>query len=396
MLMPLMQKLEDNLNVCFVEFSSQATPIKRVMTLVVIPNVTVDDGASTNTLRRHARWWEGLMSIARLGTGALKRVFQRSRDTYSDAAAAAGVNRRQLTAEETVLVQKDYNLTYGGLRKLGTKLDTLGAQLKFAPQKEVRAAIIKWAIPGEYFENVPLLTIKGLMQCLVYVACATDAGARGLDKAVLNNTFIDLRLKPDALLPLPVVYYKFMNDWGGDSDKEALSLMNVSNPCAAKHCTIVGSAKTMRTDETSYPNGSTENLAIVMSRIRGLAGFENNRVAKLGGSHVFYPKQTSPVTWKYDILATQADVVQFTSKKDGGSGDPADMANIRLGLPPQSSVLIVFENKCLGIEAAGSTFPFRQPVAVNVSLPPAPIVSEVRLFLVSDLLAMAALNGMQG
>jgi hypothetical protein len=49
MLMPLMQKLEDNLNVCFVEFSSQATPIKRVMTLVVIPNVTVDDGASTNT-----------------------------------------------------------------------------------------------------------------------------------------------------------------------------------------------------------------------------------------------------------------------------------------------------------------------------------------------------------
>ena len=185
--MPLIKPLEDNPHVSVIEFSSQATPSHRAMTLVVVPIVIAEQGA-TETLRRQARWWEGLVKISKIGPQTLKRVFQRSRDTYSEAARAAGVNRRQLTAEESVLVQKDLNLTHGGLRQMGVKLAELGRDVRLATQKSTRAAIVKWSLKsGEYFEDVPLAGKQNSsVMCLVYASSATEAGARDLDRAVNN------------------------------------------------------------------------------------------------------------------------------------------------------------------------------------------------------------------
>jgi hypothetical protein len=64
MMTPLIKQLvEDNPNISVIEFSSQVTPSHRVMTLVVVPSLTAEQGA-TETLRRQARWWEGLVKIA--------------------------------------------------------------------------------------------------------------------------------------------------------------------------------------------------------------------------------------------------------------------------------------------------------------------------------------------
>jgi hypothetical protein len=232
--------------------------------------------------------------------------------------------------------------------------------------------------------------------CLVYASSATEAGARDLDRAVNNGTFVQLELKVDALERLPVLTFTFMNDWGGDSDKNVLSLRNVEQPCAAKHCTIIASAETMRTDEAKHPSGSTENLDSVISRIHGLSDLENNNVARLRGSNVFFPKQTLPADWTFVILTTDAEVVQFFAIQNGGSGSPAEMASIRLSLPSESAVFIVHENMCLGIKAGDASFPFREAVRVDVSLEPAPTVYIVHLYLTADLLAVAALMGNPG
>ena len=59
MMTPLIKQLEDNPNISVIEFSSQVRPSHRAMTLVVVPSLTAEQGA-TETLRRQARWWEGL------------------------------------------------------------------------------------------------------------------------------------------------------------------------------------------------------------------------------------------------------------------------------------------------------------------------------------------------
>ena len=208
MMMPLIKPLEDNPHVSVIEFSSQATPSHRAMTLVVVPIVIAEQGA-TETLRRQARWWEGLVKISKIGPQTLKRVFQRSRDTYSEAARAAGVNRRQLTAEESVLVQKDLNLTHGGLRQMGVKLAELGRDVRLATQKSTRAAIVKWPLKsGEYFEDVPLAGKQNSsVMCLVYASSATEAGARDLDRAVNNAPSFSFLLEGVQLVSSPVFLF---------------------------------------------------------------------------------------------------------------------------------------------------------------------------------------------
>lgn len=302
--------------------------------------------------------------------------------------------KRVLSVDETVRLQARLQLSGTGLRDARKEFIANNFPLKLAPESKVNAWVRARAITASHIEGAALVGKNGSVSCLVYhVHSAADAAARDLD---LNfKTHKPCKFQCDDTSELPVMSFMFMNDWGGKSDKHVLRLLDVPKSNSPNHCTIIGSAETMRPDDTMKPSGCWENFSFVLDLIDGLVDFETNLILQLGEHHLLFPRHTQPGTWAWQPIP-EAERGAFFSCAYGTGSTVAEKAACRAALPGGCATLIVIGSSCLGIRTGSVTFPFRAAVEVDVSGAPSPVLFATSLYLSADLLALCVFIGNQG
>jgi hypothetical protein len=392
----------DDSNIKFIEIPSSATPNHRKETWVFFPSTYVEDGAAgSKTISNRSKILEWASKKIGAGIQTISKLIRRDK-VFTEAAEKSGVSCYKLSIEQTLQLQSKMNVSHTAMRELSAMLKEIGAPLKLASQPKCRALLDSMHLSASYYEQVPLAGSGGTVNCLVYaVNNACDAAQRDLDNAVATRDFKLQCFPCDSASTLPVLNFMAMNDWGGKSDKHVLRSLNVGeHVCSAKHCTIIASAETMRADQTTKPSGCWENFGQVLGYVDGLTDFESNCVAQLGGRHVFFPAHTRPDLMTWTTIAAEDEPAFYRDIYAGTDGTPAERAQRRSQLEPNSATFIVIGSKCLGVRASSSdgfsTFPFREPVIVNPNTQPSPTIFKVHLFLSSDLLALCVLIGNPG
>jgi len=327
----------------------------------------------------------------------LARLLMRNTAGISRAAVAkSGMSSRILTVEETVRFQTRSGLSHTRLRDIRKDFNASEYPIKFAPESK----ILKWAadlyIPASHIEGAALAGSKGTVNCLVYhVHSAAEAAARDLDVNFKNKTYKPCAFQCDNDSELPVISFMYMNDWGGKSDKHVLRLLDVKKSNSPTHCTIIGSAETMRADDSMKPSGCWENFDFVLSRIDGLIDFESNLILQLGDRNVLFPRHTKPDIWSWQLVS-EAERGAFFAAPYGSGSTVIEKAAFRAGLPAGSATLVVVGSECLGIRSGPASFPFRKAVKVDTTTAPAPVLFSTSLYTSADLLSLTVVIGDQG
>jgi hypothetical protein len=123
MMTPLIKQLEDNPNISVIKFSSQVRSNHRAMTLVVVPSLTAEQGA-TETLRRQARWWEGLVKICHFSR-APRMLLPEELDALQAACTAYCAAYREAYPNHPILTQKGH-LIEMHLASIARRFGTVG------------------------------------------------------------------------------------------------------------------------------------------------------------------------------------------------------------------------------------------------------------------------------
>ena len=395
----LQETAEENPHINLVPFSSNETPFRRNALFLRLPETWYTDESEVHrsTVYRKTTFLEWIFSYIGAGVLTLARFIVRNVAGVSRAAVAkSGMSSRVLTVEETIRFQTRLGLSHSRLRDARKDFNVSEYPMKFAPESKIK----KWAdelhINASHIEGAALAGSKGSVYSLVYhVHSAAEAAQRDLDVNFKNKTYKPCAFQCDDSSDIPVMSFIYMNDWGGKSDKHVLRLLDVQKSNSPVHCTIIGSAETMRADDSMKPSGCWENFDFVLSRVDGLIDFERNFVLRMGNSSVLFPKHTKPAAWTWEQIA-EADRGAFFAAAYGSGSNPVEKAACRAGIPAGSATLVVINSKCIGIRAGPVTFPFRCAVDVDTTSGPAPILFATSLYTSADLLALSVIIGNPG
>ena len=169
------------------------------------------------------------------------------------AAKAELLFEHRLDVEATLQAMQAVKASWSGLRNLRILLNHLGVHLKFASERNCKAALSAHQVSITYSE-MPLGSGKArdnhTTMCLVCSSPVFEVLARDLDARVADGSFL-LRSLPNDVnhFGRPVLHLVVNEDAGGASSKWTIRFLDVKNPCGNKTCSIFCSVEPKKPEE---------------------------------------------------------------------------------------------------------------------------------------------------
>jgi hypothetical protein len=293
------------------------------------------------------------------------------------------------------MLMKTANLSLTALARVKTFFRGQDVPVTMASLAKIREAIHAMSIPvvvrevelgtGAEEEGKTVLCLLSAFDVYLTVCRDLDrAVERGWFRANVLNVYNN------------TITFIFMMDGGGGVEKVVLRLLNVSESCSARHCSIIASGEA-KDPQCPKPGETYPNVEKILEPLDYRFDLSDNTIVEVGGKHCLIPARACPLVWQWVTVDTDAVFVSCSQTQSLKS--PADRLLERQAVVDRSAVLVLCGGVCLGVscqlpDGTFVSFPFRERPPVTVDVTPVVGVLRVQVMLASDLMATSLLLGM--